>query len=34
VVAVAGPAGKFALFDFRFAPTAEFFARKYTFWSA
>ncbi|MGO9094040.1 MAG: sodium:solute symporter [Bryobacteraceae bacterium] len=33
VVAVAGPAGKFALFDFRFAPTAEFFARKYTFWS-
>ena len=33
VVAVAGPAGKFALFDFRFAPTAEFFARKYTFWA-
>jgi SSS family transporter len=33
VVAVAGPAGKFALFDFRFAPTAQFFARKYTFWS-
>jgi len=32
-VAVAGAADKFAIFDFRFAPTMEFFARKYTFWA-
>jgi SSS family solute:Na+ symporter len=33
VVAVAGPAGKFAIFDFRFEPTAQFFSRSYTFWA-
>jgi len=33
VAAVAGAAHKFALFDFRFAPTMEFFSRKYTFWA-
>lgn len=33
VVAVAGGAGKFTVFDFRFAPTMEFFARSYTFWA-
>jgi len=31
--AVAGAAHKFAIFDFHFAPTMEFFARKYTFWA-
>jgi solute:Na+ symporter, SSS family len=31
--AVAGAAHKFAIFDFRFAPTMEFFSRKYTFWA-
>src|SRR6266446_574735 len=33
VVAVAGPAHKLTVFDFRFAPTLEFFARSYTFWA-
>lgn len=33
VLAVAGPAGKFHLFDFRFAWTAGFFSRSYTFWA-
>jgi SSS family solute:Na+ symporter len=33
VVAVAGPLGKFTIFDFRFAPTMEFFSRTYTFWA-
>jgi Na+/proline symporter len=33
VSAVAGAAGKLSIFDFRFAPTLEFFARKYTFWA-
>lgn len=33
VVAVAGPVGKFHLFDFHFALTKEFFARSYTFWA-
>ena len=33
VAAVAGAAHKLAVFDFRFAPTMEFFARKYTFWA-
>jgi SSS family transporter len=33
VVAVAAPAHKLAVFDFRFAPTLEFFARKYSFWA-
>ena len=32
-VAVAGAAHKFAIFDFHFAPTMEFSARKYTFWA-
>jgi SSS family transporter len=32
-VAVAGAAHKFAIFDFHFTPTIEFFARKYTFWA-
>lgn len=32
-VAVAGAAHKFAIFDFHFAPTMEFFARPYTFWA-
>src|SRR4051794_3711471 len=32
VVDVAAPLGKFQIFDFRFAPTAEFFSRKYSFW--
>jgi SSS family solute:Na+ symporter len=31
VVAVAGPAGKFAIFDFRFSPDMDFFSRNYTF---
>jgi solute:Na+ symporter, SSS family len=30
---VAGAAGKFHLFDFRFAPTMQFFSRSYTFWA-
>ena len=33
VAAMAGSAGKLAIFDFRFAPTMAFFARKYTFWA-
>ena len=33
VAAVAAAAHKLAIFDFRFAPTMEFFARKYTFWA-
>src|ERR1700736_1265871 len=33
VAAVAGAAGKFTIFDFRFAPTLEFFSRPYTFWA-
>lgn len=32
VAEVAGTAGKFQVFDFRFAPTAEFFTRAYSFW--
>lgn len=32
VVAVAGPLGKFQVFDFSFAATAEFFGKPYTFW--
>jgi Na+/proline symporter len=33
VVDVAGAAHKLTIFDFRFAPTMEFFARKYSFWA-
>ena len=33
VVAEAGAAGKFHLFDFHFAPTMQFFSRSYTFWA-
>jgi SSS family transporter len=33
VAAVAGPAHKFVIFDFRFAPTMEFFSRTYSFWA-
>src|SRR5438270_5155564 len=33
VTAVAGAAHKFAIFDFRFAPDIEFFARTYSFWA-
>ena len=33
VVEVAEMAGKFRVFDFYFAPTAEFFSRTYTFWA-
>jgi SSS family solute:Na+ symporter len=33
VSAVAGAAHKFQIFDFRFALTAEFFARRYSFWA-
>ncbi len=33
VAAVAGAAHKFAIFDFRFSPTMEFFSRPYTFWA-
>ena len=33
VVAVAGPAGKFKIFDFSFAPDMSFFTRTYTFWA-
>jgi solute:Na+ symporter, SSS family len=33
VAAVAGEAGKFTVFDFRFSPTMEFFSRTYSFWA-
>src|SRR5512138_489789 len=33
VVDVAGAAGKFAIFDFRFSPDMAFFERTYTFWA-
>lgn len=33
VAAVAGAANKFRILDFRFEPTAEFFARSYSFWA-
>jgi SSS family transporter len=33
VAAVADATHKLAIFDFRFAPTMEFFARKYSFWA-
>ena len=33
VVAVAGAAHKFSIFDFRFSPTMAFFSRPYTFWA-
>jgi len=33
VATVAAAANKLTVFDFRFAPTFEFFARKYTFWA-
>lgn len=33
VTEVAQAAGKFQVFDFRFAPTMEFFSRTYTFWA-
>jgi SSS family transporter len=33
VSAVAGAAGKFQVFDFRFAFTSEFFSRTYSFWA-
>ena len=33
VAAVAGAAGHFQAFDFRFSPTAAFFARNYSFWA-
>jgi SSS family transporter len=33
VVEFATPLGKFAVFDFRFGPAAEFFARPYSFWA-
>ena len=33
VVAVAGSAGKFQIFDMRFAFSSEFFSRTYTFWA-
>ncbi len=33
VFAVAAPLGKFQVFDFRFALTAEFFTRTYSFWA-
>ncbi len=33
VVAVAGAAHKFTIFDFRFSPTLEFFSRTYSFWA-
>ncbi len=33
VVQVAEVAGKFQIFDFHFAPTADFFSRTYTFWA-
>jgi SSS family transporter len=33
VSAVAGASDKFSVFDFRFAPTMEFFSRTYSFWA-
>lgn len=33
VVAVAGAAHKFTIFDFHFAPTLDFFSKSYTFWA-
>lgn len=33
VAEAAAAAGKFQVFDFRFAPTAEFFTRSYSFWA-
>jgi SSS family transporter len=33
VIAVAAPAGKFSLFDFRFELSLEFFSRTYSFWA-
>jgi len=33
VAEVAGAAHKFVIFDFRFAPTMEFFSRTYSFWA-
>src|ERR1017187_2082746 len=33
VVAVAGAAHKFSIFDFRFSPSMAFFSRPYTFWA-
>src|SRR5207248_3478597 len=33
VAAVAGAAGKFAIFDFRFSPDLAFFSRTYSFWA-
>ncbi len=33
VAAVAGAAGKLQVFDFRFAPTMQFFSRTYSFWA-
>ncbi len=33
VAAVAGAAGKFTIFDFRFSPDMEFFSRTFTFWA-
>jgi SSS family solute:Na+ symporter len=33
VAAAAGAAHKFTVFDFRFAPTLEFFSRTYSFWA-
>jgi SSS family solute:Na+ symporter len=33
VAAIAGPLGKFRVFDFRLAPPAVFFARNYSFWA-
>ena len=33
VLAVTAPLHKLDIFDFRFAPTMEFFARKYSFWA-
>ena len=33
VIAVAAPAGKFTIFDFRFSTDMAFFSRSYTFWA-
>jgi SSS family transporter len=33
VTAVAGAAGKFTIFDFRFSPDMDFFSRTFTFWA-
>ncbi len=33
VAALAGAAGKFTIFDFRFSPSMDFFSRSYTFWA-